>query len=133
MKSINKAILLGHVGRDPETRISQSGTHITSFSLATNSIRKDKNGAQEKLTTWHNCVAFGKLAEIIYQYSKKGSVVYVEGQIEHQQYEKDGVTRYATKVLVNDFSIIANGVTESTSEPVPSEVTHDDISDDIPF
>lgn len=107
MKSINKVTLLGAVGQDPEVRFSAQGLCIASFSLATSEKRKDK----DEVTQWHNCVAFGKLGEIVQQYIVKGSKLYVDGTISYQQYEKDGEKRNATKIVVNDISMLspANG------------------------
>lgn len=107
MKSINRVTLIGAVGQDPETRYSAAGLAIASFSLATSEKRKDK----EEVTQWHNCVAFGKLAEIVQQYIVKGSKLYLDGAIQYQQYEKDGEKRMATKIVVNDISMLspANG------------------------
>ena len=107
MKSINKVTLIGAVGQDPETRFTAAGLAVASFSLATSEKRKDK----DEVTQWHNCVAFGKLAEIVQQYIVKGSKLYVEGTIQYQTYEKDGEKRMATKIVVNDISMLspANG------------------------
>ena len=103
MKSINRVTLIGAVGQDPETRFTASGMAVASFSLATSTKQKDK----EEVTMWHNCVAFGKLAEIVSQYVTKGSKLYLDGAIQYQTYEKDGETRYATKIVVNDLSMLS--------------------------
>lgn len=103
MKSINRVTLIGAVGQDPETRFTAAGLAIASFSLATSEKRKDK----EEVTQWHNCVAFGKLAEIVQQYIVKGSKLYLDGAIQYQEYEKDGQKRYATKIVVNDLSMLS--------------------------
>lgn len=104
MKSINRVTLIGAVGQDPETRYTAAGLAIASFSLATSEKRKDK----DEVTQWHNCVAFGKLAEIVQQYITKGSKLYVDGAIQYQEYEKDGQKRFATKIVVNDVSMLAS-------------------------
>ena len=110
MKGINKVILLGVVGKDPEIRYSQSGNCVASFSLATNSKYKDKRtGEQIEKATWHQCVAFNKTGELVGEYVRKGSKLYIEGSIDHQQYEKDGETKYITKITVKDF-VICNSV-----------------------
>lgn len=103
MKSINRVTLIGAVGKDPETRYTAAGLAITSFSLATSEKRKDK----DEVTQWHNCVTFGKLAEIVSQYVTKGSKLYLYGAIQYQEYEKDGEKRYATKIVVNDLSMLS--------------------------
>jgi len=95
---MNLAILLGNVGRDPEIRYAQSGTAVVNFTLATN---KKVNG--EDKTSWHRCVVFGKTAEIIEQYVKKGSKIGVEGEISYGSYDKDGTTVYTTDIIVNRF------------------------------
>lgn len=103
MKSINRVTLIGAVGKDPETRYTAAGLAITSFSLATSEKRKDK----DEVTQWHNCVTFGKLAEIVSQYVTKGSKLYLDGAIQYQEYENDGEKRYATKIVVNDLSMLS--------------------------
>jgi single-strand DNA-binding protein len=103
MKTVNRLTLLGAVGGDPEMRYTASGMAVATFSLATEETSKNK----EKTTSWHNCVAFDKLAEIVGQYVKKGSKLYCEGKIQYQQYEKDGEKRMATKIVVNDISMLS--------------------------
>lgn len=136
MKSINKVTLIGAVGQDPETRFTAAGLTIASFSLATSEKRKDK----EEVTQWHNCVAFGKLAEIVQQYVVKGSKLYLDGAIQYQTYEKDGEKRYATKIIVNDLSMLSssqasqpNGqkaASKATAKAQPQEEFDDS---EIPF
>lgn len=104
MKSICKVTLIGAVGQDPETRFTAAGMAVASFSLATSEKRKDK----EEVTMWHSCVAFGKLAEIIQQYVFKGTKLYIDGTIQYQTYQKDDQTRYATKIVVNDLSMLSS-------------------------
>ncbi len=136
MKTICKVTLLGAVGKDPEVRYSASGMAIASFSLATEETSKG-----EKVTHWHNCVAFDKLAEIVAQYVKKGAKLYCEGKIQYQQYEKDGEKRMATKIVVNEISLLSSqqesnphkeqkerGTAKASS---PSTVPFED--SDIPF
>lgn len=129
MKSINRATLLGAVGQDPEVRYSAAGLCIASFSLATSEKRKDK----DEVTQWHSCVAFGKLGEIVAQYIKKGTKLYIDGQIQYQQYEKDGEKRYATKIVVNDLSMLSSGEPQKASGT--TRATHRDelLDDSIPF
>lgn len=103
MKCLNKVALIGAVGQEPEVRYSAQGMAIASFSLATSEKRKDK----DEVTQWHNCVAFGKLAEIIQQYVTKGARLHLDGAIQYQQYEKDGEKRYATKIVVNDLILLS--------------------------
>lgn len=142
MKSINRVTLIGAVGQDPETRFTAAGLAIASFSLATSEKRKDK----EEVTQWHNCVAFGKLAEIVQQYVVKGTKLYVDGAIQYQTYEKDGEKRYATKIVVNDVSMLspaqasqgqaqnASQKARSTARPASASPAQQEFEDsDIPF
>lgn len=129
MKGINKAIIVGTLGKDPEIL-----TGITKFSVATSESWLDKNSVKQEKTEWHNCVAFGKLAEIAGKYLKKGSKVYIEGKIETNKWEKDGVTRYSTSINVRDMQMLDS----RPSEPKPDSkqsASGDDtfFNDDIPF
>lgn len=122
MKTINRATLLGNVGRDPETRFTPSGTQVTTFSLATSSKRKNQSGEYHDVTQWHSCVAFGKLAEIVSNYVVKGSKLYAEGTIEYQSVEKEGVVKNYTKIIVNELCLLSsspkNNVTDSNSQEI---------------
>lgn len=101
---LNKAILIGNLGRDPELRYVASGNAVANFTVATGESYKDKAGVKQTRTTWHNIVVWGKLAEICNQYLKKGSQVYLEGRIDNRSYDdKDGNKRYVSEVVV-DFS-----------------------------
>ena len=103
-QGLNKAILIGNLGKDPELRYVASGNAVASFSLATSENYKDKSGAKQTRTVWHNIVVWGKLAEICNQYLKKGSQVYLEGRIDNRSYDdKDGNKRYISEVVV-DFN-----------------------------
>ena len=108
--TVNKVTLLGNVGKDPEIRFASSGTQVATFSLATQ--RKVK---ENTTTQWHNCVCFGKLAEIVQQYVAKGSKIYAEGTIDYSQYESDGVTKYVTKIIVNEISLLSG---DKSNQPV---------------
>lgn len=100
MASLNKALIIGNIGRDPETRYLPNGDAITNISVATAEKWKDKGGQQQEKTEWHRVVFFGKLAEIAGEYLKKGSSVYVEGRIETQKYtDKDGTEKYSTQIV----------------------------------
>ncbi len=100
---INKVQLLGNLTRDPEMRALPSGAKVTSFSLATNRTWKDQNGAKQEAVEYHNVVSFGKPAELIAQYAKKGSSLYVEGRIQTRSWEKDGEKKYRTEIVVDTF------------------------------
>lgn len=101
MRGVNKAILIGRAGADPDTRYMPNGNAVCSISLATSDSWKDKDGQQQTRTEWHRVVFFGKLAEIAGQYLKKGSKVYIEGRLQTREWEKDGIKRYTTEVVVD--------------------------------
>jgi len=110
-KSVNKVILLGNVGKDPEIRSTPSGTMVATFGLATSERQKDQQGNWQDKTEWHNLVAFGRTAEIIRDYVKKGSKLYVEGRIQTRNYEdKEHAGRkiYRTEIIVNDISLLSS-------------------------
>jgi len=105
--SINKMILIGTLGRDPEMRFLPNGNAVVSMSLATDEGYKDKNtGQQVDKTEWHRVEAFGRLAEIIGEYLKKGSKCYIEGKLRTDEYEKDGIKRYSTKIIANEMTML---------------------------
>lgn len=142
MSSVNKAILIGHVGKDPEIRFMADGKAIASFSIATSENWKDKNGEKQVKTDWHNITIFGKLAEIVQQYVKKGQLLYVEGKITTDKYtDKSGVEKYSTKIIVDQMQMLG-GKQDGTqaepkrAEPVPpkKDVTgFEDFVDNVPF
>ena len=105
MSSVNKVILVGNLGRDPETRMSQAGNKIVNFSIATSESWKDKTtGEKKEKTEWHNVVVFNEhLANIAENYLKKGSKVYIEGQLQTRKWEKDGVERYSTEIVLQNY------------------------------
>ena len=107
MAGLNKVMLIGNLGRDPEIRYSQQGTAMVNFSIATSEQWKDKNtGEKQEKTEWHRIVAFGKPAEILEKYLSKGSKVYIEGRIQTRNYEKDGQTHYTTEIVVREFQFL---------------------------
>jgi single-strand DNA-binding protein len=97
MAGVNKVILVGRVGKDPETRVV-GDTNVANFSMATSEKFTDKSGNKQENTEWHNIVFWGKQAELVGQYVRKGSMLYVEGSIKTETYEKDGQTKYVTKI-----------------------------------
>jgi single-strand DNA-binding protein len=105
-KGVNKVILVGHLGRDPEFKVTPSGTSLCTFSLATTDKYKNRDGQTVDSTEWHNIEIWGKLGEIANQYLKKGSLVYLEGRIKTDTYEKDGATRYFVKIVVNEMNML---------------------------
>ena len=105
MAGVNKAIILGRLGQNPEISYTQSGLAVCKFSIATS--RKQKNG--QEVTQWHRCTAFDKAGELITKYVSKGNMLYIEGEINYSQYEKDGVTKYSTDIIVREFNFIGSG------------------------
>ncbi|MCP4684939.1 MAG: single-stranded DNA-binding protein [bacterium] len=142
--SVNKAILLGRLGKDPELRYTPSGKAVASFSLATSERWTGQDGQRNESTTWHNIVAWGKQAELIKEYLRKGREVYIEGRIDNRSYEKkDGSGKaYISEVIVQTFQFVGSrGDSQGSPEPsaapsgeaaAPSgTATSDD--DDLPF
>jgi single-strand DNA-binding protein len=108
-KSVNKVILLGNVGKDPEIRSTGGGTMVANFTLATSDRQKDAQGNWQDRTEWHNLVAFQRTAEIIRDYVKKGTKLYVEGKIQTRSWDdkESGQKRYRTEIIVNDLSLLS--------------------------
>ena len=116
MASVNKVILVGNLGRDPEVRYLPSGDPVANITIATSSKYKSKTGEMVEETEWHRVTFFGKLAEIVGQYLKKGRSVYVEGRIKTRKYtDKDGVEKYATDIIANEMQML--GSREGMGEP----------------
>ena len=106
-KSVNKVILIGNLGKDPEVKYTPSGTPVAKFSLATNERFKDKAGEWQDRTEWHNIVAWQRLAEIVGEYVKKGQKVYIEGRIQTRSWDdKDGQKKYMTEIIANDLVLL---------------------------
>jgi single-strand DNA-binding protein len=106
-RGFNKVILVGNLGNDPEVRYSQSGSAITTISVATSESWKDKNGEQQERTEWHRVKFFGRLAEIAGEYLKKGRQVYIEGSLRTEKYtDKNGVEKYATDIIANEMQML---------------------------
>jgi single-strand DNA-binding protein len=108
-KSVNKVILLGNVGKDPEIRSTPGGTMVANLTLATSDRQKDAQGNYQDRTEWHNLVAFTRTAEIIRDYVKKGSKLYVEGKIQTRSWDdkESGQKRYRTEIIINDLSLLS--------------------------
>jgi single-strand DNA-binding protein len=126
MASVNKVILVGRLGKDPE----KSGPAVK-FSVATSEKWKDKSGESQERTEWTNVVTFGKLADICLQYLKKGSEAYIEGKLQTDKYEKDGVTKYSTSVIANTVQFLS----KVQQQPTKDEFTFDSSTSDdsVPF
>lgn len=107
-RGINKAILIGNLGKDPETRYTAGGSAVTNIRIATNETWKDKQtGEQQERTEWHAVVFFGRLAEIAAEYLRKGSTVYVEGRLQTRKWQdKDGQDRYSTEIVANEMQML---------------------------
>ncbi len=154
MASINKVILIGNLGKDPETRYMPNGDAVTNITLATTETWKDKNGEKQEKTEWHRVTFYRKLAEIAGEYLKKGRPVYVEGRLETRKWtDKAGVERYTTDIIASDMKMLGSkpgsgsyeadrGEREesdsapNTSGSKPAARTSsgfDDMDDDIPF
>jgi single-strand DNA-binding protein len=151
-KSVNKVILLGNVGKDPEVKFLPSGMAVANFSLATAERFKDKSGQQQERTEWHNLVAYQKLAEIVRDYVKKGAKLYVEGRIQTRSWDDQasGQKKYRTEIIVNDLSLLSgkgdggegggSGYSRSNTAAFDQRGPADDFThsteitdDDIPF
>jgi single-strand DNA-binding protein len=107
--SVNKVILVGRLGRDPETRYTGGGQAVANFSVATDESYKDKNGERQKRTEWHRITAWGKLAEICQQYLKKGTMVYIEGRIQSREWQdKEGQKRTSYDIVANTMRMLSS-------------------------
>lgn len=156
MASVNKVILVGNLGKDPETRYMPNGEAVTNITLATTDSWKDKNGEKQEKTEWHRVTFYRKLAEIAGEYLKKGRQVYIEGRLETRKWQdKDGKDRYTTEIIANEMQMLGNrggdntfevveggrggrassagGAPRSGSAPAKSGGEFDDFEDDIPF
>ena len=157
--SVNKVILVGRLGRDPETRYTGGGQAVANFSVATDETYKDRNGERQKRTEWHKIVVWGKQAEIAQQYLKKGSLIFIEGRIQSREWQdKEGQKRTSFEIVANNFRMLggrsdaaaagasggAGAATRSADdfeshagggeEPMGGGATGPEISDeDIPF
>lgn len=151
-KSVNKVILIGNLGKDPEVKYTPGGTPVAKFSLATNERFKDKSGEWQDRTEWHNIVAFQRLAEIVGEYVKKGSKLYIEGRLQTSSWDdrESGQKKYRTEIIAGDLVLLSGrgedaggsrassahsfdqrGSGSSAPEPEPDSATITD--DDIPF
>jgi single-strand DNA-binding protein len=139
--SLNKVMLIGNVGRDPEFKTTSSGLALVNLPIATSEKWKDKQGVQQEKTEWHRVVMFNKLAELAGQYVKKGSKLYIEGKITTSSYEKDGEKRYSTEIIANSMQFLDSkpqSSPQSAPQPQhkpaqPDNPFGSDFDDDIPF
>ena len=134
--SVNKAILVGRLGRDPETRYTSGGQAVCNFTMATDETFKDRAGERQKRTEWHRIVVWGKLAEICQQYLRKGSLVYVAGRIATRQWDdKEGQKHTTTEIVANEMRMLgsrADAATAGSSASRGSEETHAGPAEDMP-
>ncbi len=149
-RGINKVILVGNIGKDPETRYMPNGKAVTNFSVATSEQWKDQSGEKQERTEWHNVVLFEKLAEIAAEYLRKGSQVYIEGSLRTRKWQdKEGKDRYTTEIVGRDMQMLggrggAGGGSgeggsgraapeRASSAPSPPPAEDGEFDDDIPF
>lgn len=144
---LNKVFLYGNLTRDPELRALPSGGQVANFAIATNRTYKDKNGAKQEQTEFHNVVAFGRQAEVIGQYMKKGRPMYIEGRIQTRSWEAEGQKKYRTEVIIENFQFGSGGgqggpaadrddFAQKAPEDTSSEIQYPDEEinpEDIPF
>lgn len=145
---INKVILLGNLGADPEVRFMPNGDQITNLRLATTRRWKDKNGERKEESEWHRVVLFGGAAKVASEYTKKGSRIYIEGRIRTQQWEKDGEKRYTTEIVGENITLLDRKQdgdqsspssdnkprsSQGSNQPAPSHDPYDFDDSDIPF
>jgi single-strand DNA-binding protein len=110
MASVNKVILLGNLGRDPDTRYTTGGDAVTNLNIATSEQWKDKSGEKQERTEWHRVVLFGRQAEVAGEYLKKGRAVYIEGRLQTRKYtDKDGVEKYSTEIVADRMQLLGSG------------------------
>jgi single-strand DNA-binding protein len=144
MPSVNRVILIGHLGRDPEIKHTAGDRTIANASLATSDTWKDKAGEKQERTEWHRLVFFDKLAEIVGQYVKKGSAIYVEGRLQTREWQdKEGAKRYTTEIVCDRMQMLGGKGRADEQEheperskgekPIKAPSKFDSLSDDIPF
>lgn len=156
MAGVNKVILVGNLGRDPEVRHLESGAVVTSFSIATSETYKDRTtGERREQTEWHNIVLWRGLAEVAEKYLHKGDQVYIEGKLRTRSWEKDGITRYTTEVVGDNMTMLgsrnnsggggmdtvptpnqqptSNSTSTQTSNSSPEASVEENVTDDLPF
>ena len=134
-KGLNKVLLIGHLGKDPELKYTEKGTARCSFSIATNESYKDDDGNLVDRTEWHNIVVWKKFAEICSQYLKKGSKIYAEGKLGTRSYEQDGIKKYITEITLTNMVMLDKkeaGGGDAATETTDS-VKEESTEDDLPF
>jgi len=152
MSGVNKVILVGRLGKDPEVRHLESGASVANFPIATSEVYKDRNtGERREQTEWHNIVLWRGLADVAEKYLNKGEMVYIEGKLRTRSWEKDGTTRYTTEVVGDNMTMLSPkgsnqggsgydapqaqeaSQSESKAAETPADIAADNDSDDLPF
>jgi len=135
MASVNKVILVGNLGKDPETRYMPNGEAVTNITLATSESWKDKSGEKVEKTEWHRVTFYRKLAEIVGEYLKKGSSIYIEGRIETRKWtDKEGIERFTTEIIASEMKMLGSKSESPRQAPQTTPKTaFDDMPDDLPF
>ena len=129
--SVNKVILVGRLGRDPETRFTSGGSAVTNFSVATDESYKDKSGERQKKTEWHKIVVWGKQAEVAQQYLKKGSLVFIDGQIQTRQWtNKEGANQTAFEIKANNFRMLDKSPSQGQAAPEHGDAYEGPVSEE---
>ena len=131
MSGVNKVLLVGRVGKEPEVKHLGSGSTVANFSLATSEKFKNKLGEMVETTEWHNIVIWGKLAEVVEKWVHKGDLIYIEGKMRTRSWEKDGITHYATEIPADVMTMLGSKGGTQSNEPVSAPIGNE--SDDLPF
>ena len=132
---VNKTILVGRLGRDPETRYTGGGTAVANFSIATDETFKDKRGERQKRTEWHKIIVWGKQAEVAQKYLKKGALIFVEGRIQSREWEKDGEKHRSFEIVANNFRMLEGKKSDGKNGDLTPEAEAVFVAtdEDIPF
>lgn len=134
MAGVNKVILIGNLGKDPEVRHLEGGTTVANFPMATTETYKDKNGNRNEQTEWHNIVVWRGLAEVAEKYLKKGMTIYIEGKLRTRSWDdKEGHKRYTTEIVGDSFTILSKKESSSSSQSQQSNDVSSGTGDDLPF
>lgn len=137
MAGINKVILVGHLGKDPEIKTLESGVKMARFSVATTESYKDKSGERRDLTEWHNITCWRNLADIAEKYLTKGKQVYIEGKIRTRSWDDSGVKKYMTEIVADNFTMLGSKSDGTEKQSEPEEITSDTppfmAEEDLPF
>ncbi|HDQ45889.1 MAG TPA: single-stranded DNA-binding protein [bacterium] len=133
--TVNKVTLIGRLGADPQLKYTPSGRATVNFNLATNASWKDQDGNTQERTDWHRIVAWSKLAEVMGEWLKKGSLVYLEGRLQTRTYDDDkGVKRYITEVVASDMEMLGGkGQGDASDSAAPADIPEGEPEDDLPF